>query len=131
VYTETASNSKQGVEFSSFGEITKGVRSGLGGDVLSRARDDQERRTNVETARRSRGAADARQSGVEWGVPGCMPDSRAIIYYEDRKWVDGANTSIAFRSWNRLDLGGGGPRRYSMAVGDKRRPCGRANVEKS
>ena len=123
VYTEDGQQRNQGVEFSSFGEITKGLRL-LGGATYLNA---ETTRTQDETLNGKKviGVPQTLVNlGVEWdvaGLHGLTLDGR--IVYTSSQWVNGANTE-SIPAWTRLDLGG----RYSCAVGDKLLTV-RANVE--
>ena len=123
VYTEDGQQRNQGVEFSSFGEITKGLRL-LGGATYLNA---ETTRTQDETLNGKKviGVPQTLVNlGVEWDVAGLHgPTLDGRIVYTSSQWVNGANTE-SIPAWTRLDLGG----RYSCAVGDKLLTV-RANVE--
>ena len=123
VYTEGGQQRNQGVEFSSYGEITKGLRL-LGGATY----------LNAETTRAQDETLDGKKVigvpqtlvnlGIEWdvaGLHGLTLDGR--IVYTSSQWVDGPNTE-SIPAWTRLDLGA----RYAFAVADKLLTV-RANVE--
>jgi iron complex outermembrane recepter protein len=123
VFTEDGQQRNQGVELSSYGEITKGLRL-LGGATYLNA---ETTRTQDETLNGKKviGVPQTLVNlGVEWdvaGLHGLTLDGRII--YTSSQWVDGPNTE-SIPAWTRLDLGG----RYSFAVGDTLLTV-RANVE--
>jgi iron complex outermembrane recepter protein len=123
VYTEDGQQRNQGVEFSSYGEIMKGLRL-LGGATY----------LNAETTRTQDGTLNGKKVigvpqgllnlGLEWdvaGMHGLTVDGRLV--YTSSQWVDGGNTE-SIPAWTRLDLGG----RYSLAFGNTLLTV-RANIE--
>jgi len=123
VFTEDGQQRNQGVEFSSYGEITQGLRL-LGGATY----------LNAETTRSSDVLVSGKKVlgvpetlvnlGVEWdvaGLRGLTVDGRLV--YTSSQWVDGQNTE-SIPAWTRVDVGG----RYAFAVGDKLMTV-RANIE--
>ena len=123
IYTVDGQQRNQGIEFSSFGEIMKGLRV-LGGATY----------LDAETTRTQDGLLNGKKVigvpetlfnlGMEWDIPslrGFTVDGR--IVYTGSAWADGANTE-SIPAWTRVDLGA----RYSFTVADKLLSV-RANVD--
>jgi iron complex outermembrane receptor protein len=123
VYAEDGQQRNQGIEFTSYGEITKNVRL-LGGLTWIDAVNTRSG-SPAFNGKKVIGVPDTLINlGVEWDVTalrGLTLDGRLV--YTGSQWADGGNTE-SIPSWTRVDLGA----RYALPISDKLLTI-RANVE--
>jgi iron complex outermembrane receptor protein len=123
VFAEDGRQRNQGVEFSTYGQIVKGLRL-LGGATVLDAKTTETDNALI-FGKKVIGVPQTTASlGIEWDVTalrGLTVDGRVV--YTSSEWVDGGNTE-SIPAWTRVDLGA----RYSLPVADKLLTV-RANVE--